>query len=107
LISRDYYRRFALDLKFLPIISLFQLWILLLFLIYVTASGLNHLFDDGELQRILLTHRRSELQLNRRRRIRELIRLSDLADAHSVNGFRDPTSSAHHQLVDIVQRLAQ
>jgi len=50
----------------------------------VTASELNHLFGEGQLLRILFTHRPSELQLNRRQRIRELIRLSDLADAHSV-----------------------
>lgn len=42
-----------------------QIWILVLFLIYVTASELNHLFGEGELRRILLTHRPSELQLNR------------------------------------------
>jgi len=84
-----------------------QIWILVLFLIYVTASELNHLFGDGELRRILFTHRPSELQLNRRQRIRELVRLSKLADAHSVDEFHDPTSSAHTQLVDIVRRLAQ
>jgi len=83
-----------------------QIWILVLFLIYVTGSELNHLFGDGELRRILLSHRRSELQLNRRQRIRELVRLSDLADAHTVDEFHDPTSTAHHQLVDIVRRLA-
>jgi len=84
-----------------------QLWILVLFLIYVTASELNHLFGDGELRRVLFTHRPSELQLNRRERIRELARLSRLADAHSVDEFRDPTSTAHRELVEIVQRLAR
>src|SRR6266850_7281471 len=84
-----------------------QLWILVLFLIYVTASELNHLFGRGELRRVLFTHRPSELQLNRRQRIRELIRLSRLADAHSANEFRDPTSTAHNQMVEIVQRLAR
>src|SRR5271169_436396 len=74
-----------------------QIWIFVLFLIYVTASELNQLFGQGELRRILLTHRPSELQLNRRQRIRELLRLSRLADAHPVDEFRDPTSSAHHQ----------
>jgi hypothetical protein len=83
-----------------------QIWILVLFLIYVTASEFNQLFGDGELRRILLTHRSSELQLNRRQRIRELARLSRLADAHSEDEFRDPTSVAHNQLVDIVRRLA-
>ncbi len=77
-----------------------------MFPVYVTGSELNHLFGDGELRRILFTHRPSELQLNRRQRIRELVRLSRLADAHSVAEFGDPSSTAHHQLVDIVQRLA-
>jgi hypothetical protein len=84
-----------------------QLWIFVLFLIYVTASEFNHLFGDGELRRILFTYRPSELQLNRRQRIRQLVRLGRLADAHSVDEFRDPTSSAHTQLVDIVHRLAR
>jgi len=84
-----------------------QIWILVLFLIYVTASELNHLFGDGELRRLLFTHRPSELQLNRRQRVRELARLSRLADAHSIDEFHDPTSSAHTQLVDIVHRLAR
>ena len=84
-----------------------QIWILVLFLIYVTASELNHLFGDGELRRILFTHRPSELQLNRRQRIRELARLSALADAHSVNEFRNPAGVAHTQLIDIVRRLAR
>ena len=84
-----------------------QLWILVLFLIYVTASELNHLVGDGELWRLLFTHRPSELQLNRRQRIRELARLSRLADVHSVDEFRDPTSAAHHELVEIVRRLTR
>jgi hypothetical protein len=84
-----------------------QIWILVLFLIYVTATELNHLFGEGELGRILFTHRPSELQLNRRQRIRELVRLSKLADAHSLAEFRDPASDAHSQLIDIVRRLAQ
>jgi hypothetical protein len=71
-----------------------QIWILVLFLIYVTASELNHLFGHGELWRILFTHRPSELQLNRRQPIRELVRLSRLADAHSVDEFRDPANIA-------------
>ena len=84
-----------------------QIWIMVLFLIYVTASELNHLFGEGELGRIFFTHRPSELQLNRRQRIRELVHLSRLADTHSVAEFRDPTSSAHNQLIDIVRRLAR
>jgi hypothetical protein len=83
-----------------------QLWILVLFLIYETATELNHLFGEGELWHLLVTSRPSELPLNRRQRILELVRLSKLADAHSVNEFHDPTSVAHTELLDIVHQLA-
>lgn len=83
-----------------------QLWILVLFLIYVTATELNHLFGEGELEHLLLTSRPSELPLNRRQRIFELVRLSKLADAYSVEEFSDPVSAAHTELVEIVRRLA-
>jgi hypothetical protein len=83
-----------------------QLWIFVLFLIYVTASEFNRLFGHGELSRILFTYRPSELQLNRRQKIYELVRLGKLADAHSMDEFRDPTSAAHIQLVDILRHLA-
>src|SRR5215467_14551798 len=83
-----------------------QIWIFVLFLIYVTATELNHLFGEGDLGHILFTSRPSELPLNRRQRILELVKLSKLADGHSIDEFRDPTSAAHTQLVDIVRRLA-
>jgi hypothetical protein len=83
-----------------------QVWIFVLFLVYVTASEFNRLFGHGELSRILFTYRPSELQLNRRQKIYELVRLGRLADAHSMDEFRDPTSAAHIQLVDILRHLA-
>jgi len=83
-----------------------QLWILVLFLIYVTASELNHLFGEGELWHLLFTSRPADLPLNRRQRISELLRLSKLADTHSVDEFRNPSTTAHAELVDIVRRLA-
>jgi hypothetical protein len=83
-----------------------QLWIVVLFLIYVTASELNHLFGEGELWHLLFTSRPADLPLNRHQRIRELIQLSKLADTHSVAEFSDPKSAAHAQLVNIVRRLA-
>ena len=83
-----------------------QIWIFVLFLVYVTATELNHLFGEGDLGHILFTSRPSELPLNRRQRILELVKLSKLADAHSMDEFRDPSSEAHTQLVDIVHRLA-
>ena len=78
-----------------------------MFLIYEAATELNHLFDQGELSHLLLTARPSELPLDRRQRILELVRLSKLADAHSLDEFRDPSTPAHTQLVDIVHRIAR
>jgi hypothetical protein len=84
-----------------------SLWIFVLFLIYVTATEFSYLFGPGEIRRLMFTRRPSDLQLNRRQRIRELLRLSRLADEHSAGEFRDPTSAAHRELVDILTRLAR
>jgi hypothetical protein len=84
-----------------------NLWIFVLFLIYVTASEVAHLFGRGELWRLFFTSRPTELQLNRRQRIRELIHLSRLMDAHPFADFRDPASPAHGQLIDSLERLAR
>src|SRR5262245_38640521 len=84
-----------------------SLWIFALFLIYVTASEFSRLFGPGEMRRLLFTRRPSELQLNRRQRLRELLRLSRLADAHSRDELGDPASPAHREVVDILSRLAR
>ena len=84
-----------------------SLWILVLFLIYVTAGEFSHLFGAGEMPRLFFTYRPSELQLNRRQRFRELLRLSRLADTHTVAEFRDPHSGAHNELIHILERLAR
>jgi hypothetical protein len=84
-----------------------SLWIFVLFLIYVTASEFNQLFGPAEMRRLLFAYRPSELQLNRRQRARELMRLNRLADEHEVDEFRDPGSAAHQKLVEIVERLAR
>jgi hypothetical protein len=87
--------------------SAISLWILVLFLVYVTALEFSHLFGSGEMRRLLFTRRPSELQLNRRQRMRELLRLSRLVDAHSGDEFRDPRNTAHRELVEILDRLAR
>jgi len=84
-----------------------SLWILVLFLIYVTATEFSRLFGPGEIRRLMFTYRPSELQLNRRQRIRELLRLSRLADQHSFGDFRDPAGVAYQQLMDVIRRLAR
>jgi hypothetical protein len=84
-----------------------SLWLFVLFLIYVTVSEFSHFFGPGEIPRLLFTRRPSELQLNRRQRMRELLRLSRLADAHSRQELCDPSNPAHRELLQIVQRLAR
>jgi hypothetical protein len=84
-----------------------SLWLFVLFLIYVTVSEFIHFFGPGEIRRLLFTNRPSDLQLNRRQRMRELLRLSRLADAHSRVEFRDPANPAHRDAIEIVQRLAR
>ena len=84
-----------------------SLWIFVLFLIYVTASEFAQLVGPAEMRRLLFTYRPSELQLGRRQRARELMRLNRLADEHDLDEFRDPGSPAHQKLVEIVERLAR
>lgn len=84
-----------------------SLWILVLFLIYVTAAEFGQLFGPAEMRRLLFAHRPSELQLGRRQRARELLRLGRLTDEHEVKEFRDPGGVAHRKLLEIVERLAR
>jgi hypothetical protein len=84
-----------------------SLWIFVLFLIYVTAAEFSQLFGPAEMRRLLFAYRPSELQLNRRQRARELMRLNRLADDHGIDAFRDPGSAAHRKLVELIERLAR
>ena len=70
-------------------------------------SEFIQLFGPAEMRRLLFASRPSELQLNKRQRARELLRLSRLTDEHAVDQFRDPGSAAHQKLVAIVERLAR
>jgi hypothetical protein len=83
-----------------------QLWIFVLFLIYVTASEINQLLGDGELFRIFFTRRSTELKATRRRRIRLLVKLGRLTEAHGIEELRNPSSAPHAELVGILQSLA-
>jgi hypothetical protein len=84
-----------------------QMWIFVLFLVYVTASELNGLLGDGELFKIFFTRRSTELKSTRRQRIRLLTRLSHLTDANSVETLRDRSTAAHAELVAILTELAR
>jgi ABC-type multidrug transport system fused ATPase/permease subunit len=83
-----------------------QMWIFVLFLVWVTANEVNNLIGDGELFRISFTRRSSALKSTRRARIRLLTRLSRLTDAHPVTVLEDHQSVPHRELVAILRSLA-
>lgn len=83
-----------------------QLWVAVLFLIYVTVSEFNALFGDGELFRVFFAWRKSELKSTRRARIRLLTRLARLTDSHSIAVLEDSGSLPHAELVAILRTLS-
>ena len=90
-----------------PRFFLVQVWLMVLFLIYVTIHELNTLFGDGELARIFLRWRSTQTKLTRRQRIRLLTRLARLTEAHDVAEFRNASTPAHAELVEIITLLAK
>jgi hypothetical protein len=55
--------------------------------------------------KIFFTRRSSELKSTRRARIRLLVQLSRLTDAHPIDLLSDPKTPQHAQLVAILQNL--
>jgi hypothetical protein len=83
-----------------------QIWVFILFLIYTIAAELNSLFGNGELAKILFTRRSSELKLRRRQRVRALVNLSRLTEAHSLDELRDRNTPAHREMIELITNLA-
>jgi hypothetical protein len=83
-----------------------QIWLMVLFLVYVTIHELNMLFGDGELYRLFFSWRSSKAKLTRRHRIRLLTRLNRLTEANPIESFSERGSPAHTELVDILHQLA-
>jgi hypothetical protein len=94
--------RFSWSRFFLSI----QLWLMVLFLIYVTIHELNTLFGDGEFYRLFFRWRSSEAKLTRRRRVRLLTRLNRLTEVHPIEEFSEQGSPVHAELIDILRELA-
>src|SRR6516165_9367811 len=83
-----------------------QIWLMVLFLVYVTAHELNTLFGDGELCRLFFRWRSTEAKLTRRERIRLLVRLNRLTEANSVEVIADRSTPEHQELKAILHKLA-
>jgi hypothetical protein len=84
-----------------------QIWLMVLFLVYVTAHELNTLFGDGELPRLFLRWHSSKAKLTRRQRIRMLVRLNRLLEANSIEVMTEKGAPAHIELVGILRQLAR
>jgi hypothetical protein len=84
-----------------------QMWIFVLFLVYVTANEINQLLGDGELFKIFFTRRSSQLKSTRRQRIRLLVRLSRLTEVNSLETLRDRVSAPHAELVGILEKFGR
>ena len=83
-----------------------QIWLMVLFLVYVTIHELNMLFGDGELYRLFFNSRSSKAKLTRRQRIRLLTRLNRLTEANPIKSLSTRGPPAHTELVDILRQLA-
>ncbi len=89
-----------------PHFLMVQVWLMVLFLIYVVIHELNALFGDGEFHRLFFCWRTTMTKLTRRQRIRTLVRLSKITDAHTMAELRDPANPAHAEIIAIVERLS-
>jgi len=83
-----------------------QIWLMVLFLVYVTIHELNILFGDGELYRLFFRWRSSEAKLTRRHRIRLLLELNRLTEANSIEAISQRGSPPYTRLVAILHELA-
>lgn len=83
-----------------------QLWVFVLFLVYVTGNEISQLLGDGELFKIFFTRRSSEIKSTRRARIRLLVRLARLTEAYPIETLEDRTTREHAELVGILSGLS-
>jgi hypothetical protein len=79
-----------------------QIWIFTLFLIYTTAAELSALFGEGELTRIFFTRSLLQMKLTRRQRIHTLVKLTRLAEAHTITVLGDPQTAAHAEMMGLI-----
>jgi hypothetical protein len=66
-----------------------QVWLMVLFLVYVTIHEFNILLGNGELYRLFFRWSSTEAKLNRRQRIRLLTRLNRLTKANPMEAFSE------------------
>jgi len=83
-----------------------QVWLMVLFSLYVTLHELGLLFGGGELYRLFFRWHTTEAKLARRSRIRLLVRLNRLTEANSIEAIGERGSSPHVELIRILRALS-
>lgn len=83
-----------------------QIWLFVLFIVFVTVREMSQLMGEGELRQLLFRRRSAGLIEGRRARSRALMRLNHLTEAHGLHALTDPGSPAHAEVRDILRTLA-
>jgi hypothetical protein len=84
-----------------------QIWLFVLFLVYVTFHELSQLLGEGELKQVLFRRRAPDLTLGRRARTQALVQLSHLTASHAPEELADRASPANAELVRLLRGLAK
>jgi hypothetical protein len=84
-----------------------QLWVLVLFLVYVTADELNALFGEGELRRVFLTWAPPGFKRNRRQRMRALARIARLAREEEAAALLERPGPQREELLRLLDSLGE
>ena len=84
-----------------------QIWLFVLFMIYVTFTEVIELFGEGELARILFTHRSAEFKTGRRERTQTLVHLSNLTASRTPEELADRASPANAELLHLLRGLTK
>ena len=84
-----------------------QIWLFVLFLVYVSFQELTQLLGEGELQQLLFRRRAPDLALGRRARARALVQLSHLTADHTPEELADRASPANAELMRLLRGLAK
>ncbi len=84
-----------------------QIWLFVLFMIYVTFTEMNRLLGQGELMHMLFTHRPAELIRGRRERTQRLVQLSHLTASHTPEELASRASPVNTELLRLLRDLAK
>lgn len=84
-----------------------QIWLFVLFLVYVTFNELTQLLGEGELRQLLFRRRAPDLALGRRARAQALVQLSQFTASHTPEELADRASTANAELLRLLHGLAK